>query len=321
MRSHEETQHAPPFRCRFCNSFFIILKFYKSHLKQHAQQQQKQINSRVPEQKQQQQQKFSHHNFKQSQQSSGSKHFYTASPRATMAMAVQNLSNKGLLAHLYGSAHKPLTCKYCNKSFGKFSVLRKHEMLHKMNNINNNDPENKTRSVSPQSMVTLPSDFNVNKPQSSSSSALTLTPSLLSNLNKLANLQSSESSDGKKPAILININTNDSSSSTPKVETAKKSQEMPLNSSSGLMISSVASIDKNYLESMEKIRKSQMMKNNVNDNNAIHSNNNNASNTTVFIQNGKKAVSLADLQCPICKKIVSQPFSLKVHLRTHTLEK
>lgn len=250
-----------------------------------------------------------------------------------MAQAVQSLSDKGLLAHLYGSTQKSLTCKYCNKSFGKFSVLKKHEMLHKMNNYNNNNHhtesdfgnhnKNDSRSDSPLlPMASSSNPSNFNKQQQQPSSALTLTPSLLSNLNKLANLKSSENSDGKKPAILININTNDST--TPKTESAKKSQEMPLNSNSGLMISSVASVDKNYFETIERLRRSKMMNNNNNntDNNNTNSNNNNlASNTTVLIQNGKKAVSLADLQCPICKKIVSQPFSLKVHLRTHTLEK
>lgn len=128
------------------------------------------------------------------------------------------------------------------------------------------------------------------------SGALTLTPSLLSNLNKLANLGSTESRDGKKPAILININTNDAA----KEESPVKSQEMPVGSSaSGLMISSVSTLDKNYYEKIEKP----------------------AGKSTVMIQNGKKAISLADLQCPICKKIVSQPFSLKIHLRTHTMER
>ena len=86
------------------------------------------------------------------------------------------------------------------------------------------------------------------------------------------------------------------------------------------MISSVASVDKNYFETMEKIRKNSILNSNNNNNN-VNNNSNLPSNATVLIQNGKKAVSLADLQCPICKKIVSQPFSLKVHLRTHTLEK
>jgi len=127
----------------------------------------------------------------------------------------------------------------------------------------------------------------------SKSGALTLTPSLLSNLNKLANLKTGDCRDGKKPAILININTNDSRMESNKIE------ELPLGSNnSGLVISSVTSGDKNF------IRQS-----------------NSPSKATVMIQNGKKTVSLSDLQCPICKKIVSQPFSLKVHLRTHTMER
>lgn len=270
---------------------------------------------------------MSHHNNKQSKESS-SKHFYTSSPRATMANAVQNLSKEGLLSHLYDSTAKPLKCKYCDKSFGKFSMLRKHEMLHKMNNFNKHALESEYIPLSdiPSSMAanlsaTL-SNYNVKKSQpssNSSSSALTLTPSLLSNLNKLAHLKSTENLDGKKPAILININTNDTLS-TPKVEATKKSQEMPLNSNSGLMISSVASVDKNYFETMEKLRRNSILNSNNNNNN-VNNNSNLPSNATVLIQNGKKAVSLADLQCPICKKIVSQPFSLKVHLRTHTLEK
>lgn len=349
LKLHEATQHTAPFRCRFCNSFFTILKFYKIHLRLHVQHAQKfkQNNSRVPDNNNHHHHVKTtsssttttttattttnngndndtidnlHHNYKQSKQS-GSKNdnFYTpnAAPAVVLppsstatatttikpssqAAAVQSY-NHGLLAHLYGSTQKsPLTCKYCNKSFGKFSILRKHEMLHKMNNF-------KIASEIEVDPVATLYNNNSKRLSSGSSSALTLTPSLLSNLNKLATLKSNESGNdgsaasaggGAKPAILININTNDSA---PKPDAAKKSQEMPLNSNSGLMISSVSSVGKSYFDDLEKQRL--------------------ASNATVFIQNGKKAVSLADLQCPICKKIVSQPFSLKVHLRTHTLEK
>ena len=205
---------------------------------------------------------FMSHQKKQSKKS-GFKHFYTPQghyqqQQPKLAVQTNLSSNQGLLPPSSSSSLSPLRCKYCNKLFAKTTTLRKHEMLH----------------------------------------ILTLTPSLLSNLNKLANLKSSECSDGKKPAILININTNTPSDA---MDEAKKSQEMPLNSNSGLMISSVSSVNKSYIETIEKQRA--------------------ASNATVFVQNGKKVVSLADLQCPICKKIVSQPFSLKVHLRTHTLEK
>lgn len=237
-----------------------------------------------------------HH--KQSKKS-GFKHFYTPPKLTTAAvanlasLAVQtNLSNQGLSS----SSPSPLRCKYCGKLFAKFTTLRKHEMLHQLNgnSIKNNGTKINHENDNKNAHTSVPACAAANK-----STALTLTPSLLSNLNKLANLKSSECSDGKtKPAILININTNDK----PQAESAKKSQEMPLNSSSGLMISSVSSVDKNYQEMIEKQREA-------------------SSAATVFIQNGKKAVSLADLQCPICKKIVSQPFSLKVHLRTHTMEK
>lgn len=278
------------------------------------QQQYQQMKSRVPDDT------LSNHNHKQSRKS-GLKNFSymtsttTTQPKLASPHAVQN-SSHGLLAHLYGSSQQPLKCKFCNKSFEKFSTLRKHELLHKMNNFqmtpdidmmqaakNENEKALSLSSSSSHGKLPFPSTAaatTATLSTAAAASALTLTPSLLSNLNKLANLKSTDCSDGKKPAILININTNDSA--TPKVETAKKSQEMPLNSNSGLMISSVTSLDKNYFDAMEKQR-------------------NAAANATVFIQNGKKAVSLAELQCPICKKIVSQPFSLKVHLRTHTLEK
>jgi phage FluMu protein Com len=226
-----------------------------------------------------------HH--KQSKKS-GFKHFYTP-PKLTTA----NLASLAVQTNHHGlpsSSLSPLRCKYCSKLFAKFTTLRKHEMLHQLNG-------NYTQILPRNNSETEISEVNNTSESASKSTALTLTPSLLSNLNKLANLKS-ECNDGKKPAILININTND----TPQTETAKmKSQEMPLNSSSGLMISSVSSVDKNYFETIEKQKDS--------------------SGATVFIQNGKKAVSLAELQCPICKKIVSQPFSLKVHLRTHTMEK
>jgi hypothetical protein len=288
LRVHEETSHSAPFRCRFCNSFFTILKFYKVHLRQHIRQQQH--HTRVPDHHHT---ATSHHNHKQSHHKSDSNHFYT--PNAgTQAHAVQTYS-QGL--HADGGAQGPLKCKYCGKSFGKFSVLRKHELLHKAADFRT------TPDVDHE--ATHRHAVNKKRSSSSSSSALTLTPSLLSNLNKLAHLRSGESNDGSKPAILININTNESVPQMEAAAAAKKSQEMPLNSNSGLMISSVSSVDKGYFETLERQRNAAAA----------------ASNATVYIQNGKKAVSLSDLQCPICKKIVSQPFSLKVHLRTHTLEK
>lgn len=306
LRVHEETQHSPPFRCRYCNSYHTTLKYYKSHLKLHQMQQQRRLSSssRVPEQSSMLLHHQNNNHYKQSKKS-GFKHFYTPPKLTTAAvasLAVQtNLSNQGLPS----SSLSPLRCKYCSKLFAKFTTLRKHEMLHKLNGNYHHQSFSNNFKFTPEVDVEIKNEYpasisasSVSGHSKSTPSALTLTPSLLSNLNKLANLKSSECNDGKKPAILININTND----TPQVESAKKSQEMPLNSSSGLMISSVSSVDKNYFETIEKQKDP-------------------AAGATVFIQNGKKAVSLADLQCPICKKIVSQPFSLKVHLRTHTLEK
>lgn len=164
----------------------------------------------------------------------------------------------------------------------KRSHLRKHEALH--------EPSVKQKLLSD-------NDMNHQNNQQAAK-ALTLTPSLLSNLNKLANFNPTDVKDGIKPAILININT-----SSNDVNGEMKSQEMPVaTNSSGLMISSVRSCDSNSFHERT-------------DN---HPNSNKPSKATVVIRNGKQTVSLADVQCPICKKIVSQPFSLKVHLRTHT---
>jgi hypothetical protein len=256
------------------------------------------------------------HNDKQSK-FSGIKDFSSSTPKlSSEALSSSSLSshavqNSSLSHHLHGSTQSPLKCKYCNKLFAKFTLLRKHEMLHKVRN-----PELDREKITHRRFSSASSN-QVHQPQlSSSSSALTLTPSLLSNLNKLANLNSTESLDGKKPAILININTNDSLSAmanaqaSAKIDAATKSQEMPLNSNSGLMISSVKTVDKNYYDALESQKSAATAAALVPQSNA-----------TVYIQNGKKAVSLSDLQCPICKKIVSQPFSLKVHIRTHTHEK
>lgn len=166
-----------------------------------------------------------------------------------------------------------IRCRFCSKPFVKRSHLRKHEALH----------ESGTKS---KMQSAIEADVS-----NQAAKALTLTPSLLSNLNKLANLNPIEVKDGVKPAILININT-----SSNDVTDDMKSQESPVvANSSGLMISSVVSGTEKHLSSS-----------------------NSASKATVVIRNGKQTVSLADVQCPICKKIVSQPFSLKVHLRTHT---
>lgn len=287
LSQHEKAQHKPPFKCRYCSSMFSLLKLYKIHLNFHLKQQQR---IRVPDRKIQ-------HNNKQWNKSGA----YSVTANAYRP-SVQT-SNEGLLMQHNFPKHQMnyanpqfMRCKYCNKQFQKASSLRKHETLHenhqgKSNSYNQPDfelAEARKRSISRSS-----NEFSHMNP-SSINKTLTLTPSLLSNLNKLANLNSTDTRDGKKPAILININTNDSM----KEECQSKSQELPVGSSaSGLMISSVSSAEKKYYEKTDK------------------------SAPTVTIQNGKKAISLADLQCPICKKIVSQPFSLKIHLRTHTMER
>jgi hypothetical protein len=284
---------------------FSLLKLYKIHLNFHAQQLQRR-NLRVPDRKM-------HHSNKQSSKS-GANNVYATHANAYRP-SVQT-SNQGLSMQLKYPKHQvnyaspqqqwqQMRCKYCYKQFSKLSSLKKHQMLHETADGRPSlhlTPEVDLVGVRNRSLSLSSNEYpHINQPSSSSINkpgTLTLTPSLLSNLNKLANLSSSDSRDGKKPAILININTNDSSA---KDDSTAKSQEMPVGSSaSGLMISSVSSMDKNYYEKAD-----------------LHA----SGKPTVMIQNGKKSVSLADLQCPICKKIVSQPFSLKIHLRTHTMER
>lgn len=286
LSQHEKVQHKPPFQCRYCSSMFSLLKLYKIHTNFHLKQQRR--NVRVPDRKNQ-------HNNKQWNKSGA----YSVTANAYRP-SVQT-SNEGLLMQHNFPKHQQLNypqvmrCKYCNKQFQKASSLKKHELLHETTTSERSNPYSQSdidfarkRSISRSS-----NEFS-HANQSSINKTLTLTPSLLSNLNKLANLNPMDTRDGKKPAILININTNDSMAD----DCQTKTQELPIGgSASGLMISSVSTADKKYYEKQEK------------------------SSSTVTIQNGKKAISLADLQCPICKKIVSQPFSLKIHLRTHTMER
>jgi hypothetical protein len=276
LAAHEKSQHKPPFRCRFCSSMFSLLKYYKIHLNFHKR------RTNVPDRK--------------SMHSSSNKQWNKLganNANAYRTSSVQTSANQGLLMQLNYPRHPAqiLSCRYCKKQFERLSSLKKHEMLHESLQLT---PEVDLVGMRNRSM-SRSSNEHMSQPKGG---ALTLTPSLLSNLNKLANLGTPDARDGKKPAILININTNDSSA---KEEGAGKSQEMPVGGhNSGLMISSVSSVDKNYFEKIEKAPGGK---------------------ATVMIQNGKKAISLSDLQCPICKKIVSQPFSLKIHLRTHTMER
>lgn len=280
LSHHEKATHPPPYKCRFCNSIFSLLKLYKIHLNFHLKQQRR--NVRVPDRKM-------HYNNKQWHKTGA--HNVTNAYRN--APSVQT-SNQGLLMQLnypknnldYVKQQRALLrCTYCHKQFEKVSSLKKHQILHESSlHVTPDIDMGRNRSLSM-------SSNEINQSSSNKPGTLTLTPSLLSNLNKLANLSSTDTRDGKKPAILININTNDSSI---KEDSSMKSQELPVGSSaSGLMISSVTGMERNYDKGK----------------------------STVTIQNGKKAVSLSDLQCPICKKVVSQPFSLKIHLRTHTMER
>lgn len=284
LTHHEKAQHPPPYKCRFCGSMFSLLKLYKIHLNFHLKQQRRNDRS-VPDRK-------THHNNKQWNRS--------AAYANTYRPPVQT-SNQGLFMHLnypsqqldYVTQQRALLrCKYCHKQFEKVSSLKKHQMLHEStegrSSLQQDVDQKRSMSRSSTEFSSHISQSSGNKP-----GTLTLTPSLLSNLNKLANLNTKDTRDGKKPAILININTNESS--TAKESSPTKSLEMPVGGSgSGLMISSVSSLENNFYDKNK---------------------------STVMIQNGKKAISLADLQCPICKKIVSQPFSLKIHLRTHTMER
>lgn len=285
---HEKAHHPPPYKCRYCGSMFSLLKLYKIHLNFHLKQQRRNDRS-VPDRKTQQ-------NNKQWNRS--------AAYANTYRPPVQT-SNQGLFMHLnypsqqldYATQQRALLrCKYCHKQFEKVSSLKKHQVLHETTEGRSIlQPALEGHELQKRSISRSSTEFSSHINQSSGvkPGTLTLTPSLLSNLNKLANLNTTDGRDGKKPAILININTNESLSA--KEPSPTKSQEMPVGgSSSGLMISSVSSLDSSFYDKTK---------------------------STVMIQNGKKAISLADLQCPICKKIVSQPFSLKIHLRTHTMER
>lgn len=261
-----------------------MLKLYKIHLDFHTKQQRR----NVPDQKMQQNKNRWGKNVYAS-------HLNAYRPSVQTSKQGLQMSNqpRHQLNSSSNSKQRLMRCKYCDKQFARLSSLNKHQMLHESIEGRTSDDLMRNRSLSRSSneFVHQSSSSAISKPGS-----LTLTPSLLSNLNKLANLNSTtDGRDGKKPAILININTNDAM----KEEIPNKLQELPIGGgASGLMISSVISNDKKHYETERNFNKS-----------------------TVMIQNGKKAVSLSDLQCPICKKIVSQPFSLKIHLRTHTMER
>src|SRR5690349_20863669 len=227
---------------------FSLLKLYKIHINFHLKQQLRN-NVRVPDRKNQ-------HNNKQWNKSSA----YNVTANAYRP-PVQT-SNDGLLMQQHNNFPKHqqqlnyaniqlMRCKYCKKQFQKASSLKKHELLHettqgKSNPYNNSDIEyahSRNRSISRSS-----NEFSQMN-QSSLNKTLTLTPSLLSNLNKLANLNSTDTRDGTKPAILININTNDSMAE----DCQTKTQELPVGgSASGLMISSVSGGEKKFYEKIEK---------------------------------------------------------------------
>ena len=204
-----------------------------------------------------------------------------------------------------------LQCPYCNKLFGKLYNLKRHVQMHEKEDHNPLNIMTNIRAISKVDLLEVNSSnlaaSSLNKPGS-----LTLTPALLSNLNKLASLKSVECKDGKKPAILININTNNPSNNI------NNSHEMAeISKKSRLVINSVASVDKQHHESIDKINifNQRSKRESIS---SLTSQSNESEGSTVLIHNGKKAVSLSALQCPICKKVLSEPFSLKVHLRTHT---
>lgn len=176
------------------------------------------------------------------------------------------------------------------------------------------------------------------------SSISTLTPAILNRLASLSQLTV------KKPAILININTN-SSSLSPSSSTASQIQlqskrpnasvaasqlqpqtvpkikvrnDLKEALEGGLQISSVASVDHMYLDKLDKISAglkgpattitptSSSVPTKVP---AVPVIPNGSSQSQEMVAHGQKLIPLSSLQCPICKKMVSEPFSLKVHMR------
>lgn len=206
-----------------------------------------------------------------------------------------------------------LQCPYCNKLFGKLYNLKRHVQMHEKEDHESLNRMTTIRTNSDVDHLEVNSSnlatSSLNKPGS-----LTLTPALLSNLNKLASLKSGDCRDGKKPAILININTNN-----PSKDVDLHSHEMAeINKKSRLVINSISNVDKKY-ENIDKLNlfNQRSKRESIS---SLTSQSNESEGSTVLIHNGKKAVSLSALQCPICKKVLSEPFSLKVHLRTHTGE-
>ena len=296
LRVHEENHAAEaPFRCRYCCSDFALLKQFKIHIHRHLQE--IQLNQ-----------------LKRENRNRDKNYNNSVQCTRCMQMVPKYLFVEHLRKHQESVAavrnfiqpQRRLKCSLCHKVFAKSYNLKRHVLVHQKygHDLKNYSSYSPTSSNSNNSEnFNLPSELEVVKISNQTTkmfnrtllkepTSLTLTPALLSNLNKLTNrINSTEPKLGlKKPPILININT-----SNP-AETA---------------------IEKNIKMEVPEIWKSQ--RNPINP--IINSVSSNTVSSTAsnledqLVNHGKKQIPLSSLQCLLCNKVLSEPFSLKVHMR------
>lgn len=295
LRKHEESHSAEgPFRCRYCCSLFTLLKQFKMHIYRHQIQLKKgnnnrtKINSPVRNRCMQMVPKymFTDHLQKQCQQST---------------VAIRNSIQP----------QQRLECSLCHKVFAKSYNLKRHVLVHQKygHDQSNYSP---TSSISNNSENFNIPELEVVKINSTAkkmfnqtllkeSTTLTLTPALLSNLNKLTNhINLAEPNLGlKKPPILININT-----SNPAKAAIEKNIKLEL--SEMLKIRKQSDL---FIKTLSRDHP-RMMNNSSVSSNTVSSTASNHEEPLV-----KKQIPLSSLQCLFCNKVLPDSFSLKVHMK------
>lgn len=325
LSAHEESHAAEsPFKCPFCASVFSLPKHYKIHVNRHlaANQIPQPMKRPIPQAK-----PANPVNQVKSQpavqrdetpvQCLRCKQFV---PKFSYSEHFKKHQSQQQMLQVPGVGFqrppRRLECPICKKVFGKSYNLKRHLQVHQkhghqsdhsnlgqdLEESTSDDSDDYRMNITPEvDLVKInPSYKSPEKPKEQS--AITLTPAFLSSLNKLANLNQLTI---KKPPILININTQDPGDSAMKKETVP----VPIaKKDSGLTISSVASIDPKHFERPPPLNIPIVPVSAPTHQAPING-------QIEMIAHGKKPVPLSKMQCPICKKVLSEPFSLKVHMR------
>lgn len=333
LKIHEDAHNRElPFKCKYCSSIFSQLSSFKIHVNRHLEFHTSNVLLKYPPIAPKNRSNSVPSNNNQSTAALAAQSFNLIKNNIHLAKVFQNLN--GNISNLTqqsklepnGQANKfsftssmaPFTfpqssqlqvsrrtikrheCSVCKKVFGKSYNLKRHLLTHDRLKMYSPAAASVKVSITPEvDLVKMPTT-PINK--QSNKRITTTTPSVTRS-------QPPELVPIRRAPILININTDGVNATDLKLLSNQNKT-----SNNNLLISSVASVNQQYLMQLDKL--SAVLNRKAN---------------TIATENGltiepvvnteKNSTNLQTdnpYQCKICNKKLSEAFSLKVHMRTHT---